>query len=310
MYTILGAGGAIATEFAKVLFKNNTPFTLVSRNPHSIYGGLTLAADLTSRNQTDEVIKGSSVVLLCPGLKYDLEIWKKHWPLIMTNTIEACKKYNARLIFFDNVYMLGAVSGPMTEATPYNPVSEKGVVRRQLAEQLMNEVHNGKLTAMIARAADFYGPKCKTSMLNIMVFDKLAKKKKAQWLLNDEVVHSFTFTPDCGEALWILSNSEDAWNQVWNMPTARPPLTGKELIRISAKVFAAKPKYSMVGKGMVGFLGVFIKLMREMKEMLYQYDIDYIFDSTKFEKAFNFTPTSYERGIEISAASYGDATSS
>ncbi len=48
MYTILGAGGAIANEFSKVLFQNNVPHTLVSRNPNSINGALTLSADLTN----------------------------------------------------------------------------------------------------------------------------------------------------------------------------------------------------------------------------------------------------------------------
>lgn len=304
MYTILGAGGAIANEFAKTLFKNKTPFTLVSRNPHSIYGGLTLAADLTSKKQTDEVLRGASVVLLCPGLKYDIKIWEKHWPLIMSNTIEACEKYNLKLIFFDNIYMLGQVNGPMKEDTPYNPISRKGELRARIATQLMEEINAGKINAIIARAADFYGPACKTSVLNTLVFDKMAKKKKAQWLINDSVVHSFTFTPDCGEALWLLSNNDNAWNQIWHMPTAKPPLTGKEIIQMSAEIFGTSPKHSIIGKGMVGFLGIFLKVMKEMKEMLYQYENDYIFDSTKFEQSFNFKPTTYREGIQITAESY------
>ena len=32
--------------------------------------------------------------------------------------------------------------------------------------------------------------------------------------------------------------------------------------------------------------------------MLYQYEIEYYFDSSKFEKHFNFVPTSYENGIK------------
>ncbi len=38
--------------------------------------------------------------------------------------------------------------------------------------------------------------------------------------------------------------------------------------------------------------------MKESYEMLYQYDRDYVFDSSKFEKAFGFKPTSYEAGID------------
>jgi hypothetical protein len=38
-------------------------------------------------------------------------------------------------------------------------------------------------------------------------------------------------------------------------------------------------------------------IMRETVEMLYQYDRDYVFDSRKFEAAFDFSPTPYEEGI-------------
>ena len=155
--------------------------------------------------------------------------------------------------------MLGKVAGAMTEETPYNPVSKKGELRAKLDTQLMDEVKAGNLTAMIARAADFYGPNCKTSVLNILVFDKMAKGKKAQWMVNDKVVHSFTFTPDCGKALWLLSQNDEAWNQVWNMPTAAPALTGKEIISIAAEIFNSPEKHMVISKGMIGLLGIFIR---------------------------------------------------
>ena len=47
---------------------------------------------------------------------------------------------------------------------------------------------------------------------------------------------------------------------------------------------------------MIKAMGIFNPLMRELGEMLYQYDRDYIFDSTKFEKAYDFTPTPYPEG--------------
>lgn len=304
MYTILGAGGTIANEFSKLLFQNNVAHTLVSRNPKSINGAFIKSADLTNATETDEAVKDASIVLLCPGLQYDIRVWNEKWPAIMTNAINACRKHNAKLIFFDNVYMLGKVQGAMTEATPYNPVSKKGELRAKLATQLMDEVKAGNITAMIARAADFYGPNCQASVLNSLVFDKMAKGKKAQWIVNDKVPHSFTFTPDCGRALWLLSQNENAWNQIWNMPTAAPALTGKEIISLASNIFNAPDRDLIIGKGMIGILGVFMRLMYEMKEMLYQYDSDYIFDSTKFNKAFNFQPITYKEGFEIIAATY------
>ena len=299
MYTILGSGGSVSNELSQVLSHNNIPFTLVSRNPKSIFGASVKSADLINAAQTDEAVKGSSVVILCPGLKYDVRVWNEQWPRIMTNAINACKRYNAKLIFFDNVYMLGKVSGAMTETTPYNPASKKGELRAKLAIQLMDEAKAGNINAIIARAADFYGPDCKTSMLNLLVFDKMAKGKRARWMGNDKALHSFTFTPDCGKAIWMLSQREDAWNQVWNMPTAAPPLTGKQIINIASRIYNVSDKHALISKGMVGALGIFMRLMHEMKEMFYQFDSDYIFDSSKFNIAFNFTPTSYKEGFEI-----------
>ena len=56
-------------------------------------------------------------VYLLVGLKYARTIWEDLWPRVMSNAIEACKHAGAKLLFFDNVYMYGRVSGPMTETS-------------------------------------------------------------------------------------------------------------------------------------------------------------------------------------------------
>jgi hypothetical protein len=39
--------------------------------------------------------------------------------------------------------------------------------------------------------------------------------------------------------------------------------------------------------------------MKEMPEMMYQYDRDYIFDSSKFDKRFDFRTTTYQEGVKL-----------
>jgi nucleoside-diphosphate-sugar epimerase len=53
---------------------------------------------------------------------------------------------------------------------------------------------------------------------------------------------------------------------------------------------------------LIKILGLFIPFMREMPEMMYQYDRDYFFDSTKFNTRFNFVPTSYPEGVKQTVA--------
>jgi uncharacterized protein YbjT (DUF2867 family) len=105
MTTILGAGGQIGIELAKILATRNTPFRLVSRNPKPVAGAELLVADLADREQTIRAVGGSNVVHLLAGLKYELRTWQELWPRIMANVIEACKRAQAKLIFFDNVYV-------------------------------------------------------------------------------------------------------------------------------------------------------------------------------------------------------------
>jgi len=304
MTTILGAGGAISNELAKILAANRVPFRLVGRSPSPLAGGEVVAADLSDQAQTVKAVAGSTVVHLLVGLKYDVRVWRELWPRIMANTLEACKRAQARLVFFDNVYMYGRVQGPMTEETPYAPCSKKGEIRAQIATTLMKEVKAGAVTAMIARSADFYGPDTRNGVPNVLVFEALAKAKRASWLVDARVPHSLTFTPDAARGVDMLANSESAWNQVWHLPTTPEPPTGEQLITMAAKEFGVAPKYRVLGRAMLRVAGWFNPLVRESYEMLYQSDGPYVFDSTKFAKAFRFAGTPYADGVRIVAASY------
>ena len=303
MQTILGANGVIARELVKTLPQYTNEIRLVSRMPKKINKtDQVLSADLTNYEQTQKAVEGSEIVYLTAGLDYTIKTWQMKWPLIMQNVINSCKKHNAKLVFFDNVYMYGKVEGIMTENTPINPCSKKGEVRAKISGMLLDEVKQGNLKASIARAADFYGPRTATSFVNALVFDNLKKGKKAQWMANVNKVHSFTYTPDAGRATAILGNTPDAFNQVWHLPTHSNPLTGKEFIKMVAETYGVKPNYMVLGKFMMQFAGLFNSIARESVEMLYQYEADYIFDSSKFEKAFDFKPMSYTEGIKHTAS--------
>jgi len=304
MQTILGSSGIIGKELAKVLPQYTNKIRLVSRNPKKVNESDELfTANLFNADETMKAVEGSEIVYLTVGLQYDINVWRTQWPSLMKNVIDACKKNKSKLVFFDNVYSYGRVNGWMTEETPVKPDSEKGKVRAKLNEMIMNEVKQGNLNAIIAKAADFYGPETPLSFVNIMVFDNFKKGKKAQWFIDVNKKHTFTYTPDAGKGTAILGNSESAYNQIWHLPTSRNVLTGKEFIELAAKAMGVKPEYTVVKKWMVQMLGLFNKVIKESVEMLYQNDSDYLFESTKFEKAFNFKPISYEEGIIITTKS-------
>jgi nucleoside-diphosphate-sugar epimerase len=308
MITILGAGGVIANHLTPLLAGQNRSFRVVSRSARGAPGATeVVAADLTDRDATIRAVAGSSVVLLLAGLPYDHKVWADQWPRIMANTIEASKRAGAKLLFFDNVYMYGRVQGPMTEDTPFHPCSRKGEIRAQIATTLLNEIRAGSLIAMIARAPDFYGPTTPTGVSNVLVFDAWSKHQKASWLVNDSVAHSLIYTPDAARAVLTLAESDSAWNQTWHLPTAPNPPTGREFITLAAGAMHHAPEYRVLSPLMVRMYGWFKPVVGELYEMLYQNDAPYLFDSSKFARAFGFGGTTFAEGVRETAASYQGA---
>ncbi len=300
MQTILGAGGAIGTELAKALTIYTKDIKLVSRNPKKVNETDRLfAADLTKDIEVNKAVKGSEVVYLTAGLPYNTKFWQTTWPVIMRNVINACIENKSRLVFFDNIYMYdGNDLNPITETTAINPPSRKGKVRADIVKMIWNAVEDQGLVALIARAADFYGPSVKNvSVLTETVIKPLSEGKTANWLVSDQFKHSYTYTIDAGKATALLGNSLDAFGETWHLPTAKDPWTGKEWIEVIARELGVKPKYRTVSKTMIKLIGIFVPVMRESHEMLYQYDKDYVFNSDKFESRFSFKPTTYSAGI-------------
>jgi nucleoside-diphosphate-sugar epimerase len=299
MQTILGANGTIGSVLAKELKSYTSAIRLVSRNPKKVNETDELfAADLSDAAQVEKAVAGSEIVYLMVGFDYKLSVWQEKWPKLMRATIDACKKHKAKLVFFDNVYLYDKSEiGHMTEESKINPPSKKGEVRRAIADMLITEIKSGSLTGLIARAADFYGPLNEKSFLIDLVYKNLKKNKNAQWMLDAGKKHSFTYTPDAAKATAMLGNTPDAYNQVWHLPTAAMPLSGNEMIELFKKEMRSSKGISILPMWMLKLLGVFIPILREMPEMMYQYDRDYYFDSSKFEKRFNFKPTPYQEGV-------------
>lgn len=301
MQTILGAGGPIGNELAKALRKYTTEIRLVSRNPKKVNPeNELLQADLLNAVEVEKAVKDSEVVYLTAGLEYSYKKWKNQWPVIVQNVISACENHDAKLVFFDNIYMYDKSEiGHMTENSRVHPPSKKGKVRAEVAEMIMKEVWTNKLQALIARSADFYGPDTgKNSILLEMVFKPLKKGKKAMWPGAAKFKHSFTYTPDAAKATAYLGNNEAAYGQVWHLPTAPDPMTGKEWVKVIAGEMQVKDGYWEVPKWLFRLLGIFMPVMRETVEMMYQYNRDYVFDSSKIEEELGLKPTSYRMGIK------------
>jgi nucleoside-diphosphate-sugar epimerase len=231
MHAIIGAGGAIGPELAKVLEAKNVPLRQVARSARKHSYGVSLEADIMDRAGAFKAVDGCEVAYLAVGLPYKLSVWETQWIPLINNLVNACSQTRTKLIFVDNIYMLSDDSIPhMTEQSPLRASSKKGKVRVDVDNILLDAMNEGRLQGIIARAADFYGmmPANKSLLLDLVI-KKMVAGKSPQWFYTIDKKHSFTYTPDIARALFLLATDQEAVNQVWNLPTA-PALTLREII--------------------------------------------------------------------------------
>ncbi len=299
MHTILGAGGGAGTETTRELSNYTKDIRVVSRNPKKVNeSDQLMKADLTDAAQLDKAVEGSEIVYVTIAFPYNIKVWRELWPKFMRNLIEVCSKHKSKIVFVDNVYMYDPkYLSDMTEETPINPISEKGKVRAEVARMLMDAVEKNKVEAIIARAPDFYGSGVVGSMLYQSVYLNLIKDKSPQWLGKLDVIHNFIYSKDIGKAVALLGNTNDAYNQVWHLPTTDRKLTNLQWIELMMNAMNKQKKIHTMPDWMISLVGIFMPILKELQDVGYQFKNDYFFNSSKFNKRFNFTPISPEEGI-------------
>jgi nucleoside-diphosphate-sugar epimerase len=132
----------------------------------------------------------------------------------------------------------------------------------------------------------------------------LAAGRSAMWFMSSSKIHSFTYVPDAARATALLGNTPDAFGQVWHLPTDSTRITIDDFVNMSAVELNVSPRIRVLPLFIIRILGLFMPVMKEMPEMIYQYDRDYLFDSSKFVKRFGIRPTSYRDGIKEMCAVY------
>ena len=190
----------------------------------------------------------------------------------------------------------------MTEETPFRPSSRKGEVRAAIATTLLEAMRAGRVTGMIVRAADFYGPGATQSLTHATVFERLRAGKVPQWIGDPKATHTFTYTPDAGRATALLGNTASAYGETWHLPTSREPMSGEGFARLACELGRRPYALQVAPAWVMWLMGLFVPVLRENREMMYQFERDYLFDSSKIEAAHGIEATPYREGIAATLA--------
>lgn len=301
---ILGAG-PVGRATAAELVRRGHAVTLVSRSlPATLPGGVHHAAgDVLDRAFMDEVLAGADVVIQALGLPYPR--WVSDWPPLHAGVLDACERAGVRLVSFENLYMYGAPDGPMEEDAPFRPCSDKGRVRADLALDVLRRREAGTLRASQVRASDLFGPTVHQSALGDEVFGRLARGRAPRVLGDPDAPHSWTFLDDAAVTLATVAAHPDP-PPVVHVPS-EPPCSSREIVQALAALTGHAPRLTTTPRWLLGVVGWFDGTVRELPEMLYEFEAPFVLSDRVAREQLGLTSTPLEDALARTLDSFGIA---
>ncbi len=302
---ILGTG-QLGLAIMDELAARGLPVTLVNRSgtvAETLPNGVAVTAtDLYDPENVRAACAGADVVFLCAQPAYTE--WPEKFPPLIDSVLAGLYESGTTLIFGDNLYMYGPTGGaPISEDLPYAATGHKGKTRALIAEQLLNAHTPGKLNVVIGRASDFFGPRVTDSAVGDLLFAAAMEGKTVNLLGDIDLPHTYTYIRDFARALITLAEAPEAYGQAWHVPNA-PTQSTRDFVEQVETQIGRPVKIRTAGKSTLTMLGWFNPMLREMKEMYYEFSEPYIVDDSKYRAAFGDGATAHEEAIQATVAWY------
>jgi nucleoside-diphosphate-sugar epimerase len=254
-----------------------------------------LGIDASRPEKAARACEGAEVVYHCANVPYG--DWVELFPPLSSSILSGAKQANARLIYGDNLYAYGPEAETMSEETPRNPVGDKPTMRAEMEALLINAHQSGEIEVAIAKGSDFYGPRVLQSHMGDRVFPNILQGKAASVMGNPDMPHTFTYIRDFARLMVLLGEREDTTGQVWHVPSAET-LNTTGFVQRAALHLNTIPKVRPMPRLMLNLLSPFIPILKELKEVFYQFEQPFISDGSKAVRELGFIPTPIDSALE------------
>src|SRR5271157_2799213 len=254
------------------------------------------AADATDLDAAADAAKGASVVYQCLNAPYTR--WPDLFPPLQRGALAAAERAGALLVTLENLYAYGPAGGkPMTEDLPLAATTSKGRTRAAMTTELLTAAAADRVRIAIGRASDFFGAGATESTLGERVFGNAVAGKRADFIGNPDLPHTYSYVPDIAAGLAVLGSDERAVGQVWHLPGPETQTTRAVLELIASEVGHPVPVRS-VPKLVLRALGLVNPMMRGLAETAYEFEEPFVLDTTKYESTFGAAGTPLDVAIK------------
>ncbi|MFF9641517.1 NAD-dependent epimerase/dehydratase family protein [Kitasatospora aureofaciens] len=303
-HLVIGHGAAGAAT-ARLLAEQGHEVRVVTRSGRpaepAVEGIEHLALDASDPARLTQAARGAAAIHGCAAPP--LPQWAAHWPALTSALCAAAEDSGAVLVMLGNLYGYGPVGGPLTEGLPPAATGPKGRVRAAAWEQARALHEAGRIRAVEVRASDFFGPGVTDGgHLASRAMPNLLKGRPVAVLGDPDTPHSWTYLPDVARAMAELATEERAWGRPWHIPTA-PALPVRAMVeRLAAEAGTGPVPVRRLSPAVLAVAGLFSPLLRELREVRYQFDRPFVMDSTAYEAAFTLRATPLEQQVAATVA--------
>ncbi|MBJ7985352.1 SDR family NAD(P)-dependent oxidoreductase [Bacillus cereus] len=296
---VLGASGAMGYAITKELCNRGIDVIAFARNKRkleNLFQGeeriQIVAGDVFVKADIMDIAKDVDAIFHAINIPYS--DWEEKQPKLLRNILEVTKENNIKLGIVDNIYAYGMQNqGLVKEDAEKKPHTKKGKIRLQLE---MMAVRSG-VQMFIAHFPDFYGPKAESTLVQHTLNGVLANKISS-FVGDKRIAREYIFTPDGAKAMVELALRDEAYGQHWNIPGCGV-ITGEEMIQHIRELTGYTKRVITVKRGMIKFIGLFDKQMKEYVEMLYLTEKPVMLSGEKYEEHIGILPkTPYYEGLK------------
>ena len=297
MHVVFGTG-AIGSTLAARLYADGRSVRVINRSgvAPTARGIEVCRGDASDVEACVRLADGAEVVYQCLNPPYHR--WTE-FPQLQRNVVAAAGRAGARVVAMDNLYAYGAPGNePFTEKHPLVPCSRKGRIRAAMSEELFAAHDAGRVQATAARASDYFGPGAASqSLIGSRVVPAALEGGVAQVVGDLDQLHSFAYVPDIAATLAMLGARDDALGAVWHVPHA-PPVTIREMVSMVYAAAGTTPRMRTLSRPIVTLIGLFNPTVRELREMLYQFDQPFVVDDRRVRELTGLEPTPLDQAVQ------------
>jgi len=253
--------GQVGRAVANRLAESGVAVRSVSRRqPSGLVAGVDWrSADLTDSEAALDAAKGAVVVYQCLNTPYTQ--WPRRFLPLQRAVLAAAERADALLMTLENVYGYGPMDGKsLTEKLPLAATTSKGRTRAAMTQELLAAAQAGRIRVAIGRASDFFGAGVTESTLGSRVFGNAVAGKRADFIGNPDLLHTYSYVPDIAAGLITLGTDERAVGQVWHLPGPQT-VTTRAVLELVAHEVDHSVGIRNVPKLMLSVLGLVSPMM-------------------------------------------------